>query len=65
MVPRMMTPQAGGMIKAWVESKGIQVRTSARVESIDDGPGKASGGGLLGGSPPPSRVAKRIRTPRR
>jgi NADPH-dependent 2,4-dienoyl-CoA reductase/sulfur reductase-like enzyme len=48
MVPRMMTPQAGGMIKAWVESKGIQVRTSARVESIDDGPGKASGGGLLG-----------------
>ncbi len=37
MVPRMMTPQAGGMIKQWVENKGIRVRTSAGVERIDAG----------------------------
>ena len=35
MVPRMMTPKAGGMIKAWVETKGIRVLTSASVERID------------------------------
>ncbi|MFN3985211.1 MAG: NAD(P)/FAD-dependent oxidoreductase [Rhodocyclaceae bacterium] len=35
MVPRMMTPQAGGMIKRWVEDKGIRVVTSAGVERID------------------------------
>lgn len=37
MVPRMMTPAAGGMIKRWVESKGIRVHASAGVERIDDG----------------------------
>ena len=35
MVPRMMTPKAGGMIKQWVEEKGIRVVTSAGVERID------------------------------
>lgn len=35
MVPRMMTPKAGGMIKTWVEDKGIRVLTSASVERID------------------------------
>jgi len=35
MVPRMMTPKAGGMIKRWVEEKGIRVVTSAGVERID------------------------------
>lgn len=35
MVPRMMTEAAGGMIKTWVESKGISVKTSARVDRID------------------------------
>ena len=35
MVPRMMTPKAGGMIKKWVEDKGIRVITSAGVERID------------------------------
>ena len=35
MVPRMMTPQAGGMIKKWVEAKGIRVVTSAGVERIE------------------------------
>jgi len=37
MVPRMMTPKAGTMIREWVETKGIQVRTQAGVERIDTG----------------------------
>ena len=37
MVPRMMTPKAGGMIKRWVEGKGIRVLTSAGVQRIDRG----------------------------
>jgi len=35
MVPRMMTPTAGNMIRKWVEEKGIRVRTEARVEKIE------------------------------
>ena len=35
MVPRMMGPTAGGMIKAWCEKKGVRVITGARVESIE------------------------------
>ena len=34
MVPRMMGQGAGGMIKRWVESKGIKVYTSTRVDAI-------------------------------
>jgi len=34
MVPRMMDEGAGGMIKRWVESKGVKVHTSTRVEAI-------------------------------
>lgn len=34
MVPRMMTELAGGMIKDWVQSKGVQVFTNTRVEKI-------------------------------
>ncbi|MBL8541621.1 MAG: NAD(P)/FAD-dependent oxidoreductase [Betaproteobacteria bacterium] len=34
MVPRMMTPIAGGMIRAWCEKKGVRVHTKARVMSI-------------------------------
>ena len=34
MVPRMMGPAAGGMIKAWCQKKGVDVHTGARVESI-------------------------------
>ena len=34
MVPRMMTPKAGGIIKNWVENKGVRVVTSAKVEKI-------------------------------
>jgi NADPH-dependent 2,4-dienoyl-CoA reductase/sulfur reductase-like enzyme len=41
MVPRMMGPAAGGMIKAWVESKGVTVHTGTRVESIAQGAGQA------------------------
>ena len=35
MVPRMMGPTAGGMIKDWCERKGVTVYTGARVEAID------------------------------
>ncbi len=35
MVPRMMTPEAGGMIKRWVEKKGVRVVTKAGVERIE------------------------------
>jgi len=37
MVPRMMGPGAGGMIKRWCEAKGVTVRTSTRVEAIEPG----------------------------
>lgn len=37
MVPRMMGPTAGGMIKRWVESKGVTVFTGTRVEAIESG----------------------------
>jgi NAD(P)H-nitrite reductase large subunit len=37
MVPRMMGATAGGMIKRWVERKGVVVYTSTRVESIVPG----------------------------
>ncbi len=39
MVPRMMTPEAGGMIKRWVEKKGVRVLTRAGVEFIEAGSG--------------------------
>ena len=34
MVPRMMGEGAGGMIKRWVEKKGVTVYTSTRVEAV-------------------------------
>jgi len=37
MVPRMMGPTAGGMIKAWCEAKGVTVHTGTRVEAIEAG----------------------------
>lgn len=37
MVPRMMGPGAGSMIKAWCEKKGIAVHTSTRVDAITPG----------------------------
>jgi NADPH-dependent 2,4-dienoyl-CoA reductase/sulfur reductase-like enzyme len=45
MVPRMMTPKAGNMIRKWVERKGIRVVTGAGVQRIDAGGGKP---GLVG-----------------
>lgn len=44
MVPRMMGPTAGGMIKDWCEKKGVTVHTGARVEAIERG----GSSGLLG-----------------
>jgi NAD(P)H-nitrite reductase large subunit len=35
MVPRMMGPTAGGMIKDWCEKKGVEVFTGTRVEAIE------------------------------
>jgi NAD(P)H-nitrite reductase large subunit len=35
MVPRMMGPTAGHMIKAWCEAKGVAVHTGARVDAIE------------------------------
>jgi NADPH-dependent 2,4-dienoyl-CoA reductase/sulfur reductase-like enzyme len=55
MVPRMMGPTAGGMIKSWCETKGVRVFTGARVESIAAAtqaaaapPAAGTSGGLLG-----------------
>ena len=44
MVPRMMGPVAGGMIRDWCEAKGVQVFTGTKVEAIESGAEK----GLLG-----------------
>ena len=35
MVPRMMGPEAGGLLQRWCESKGVGVRTGVAVEAID------------------------------
>ena len=35
MVPRMMGPTAGGMIRDWCEAQGVAVRTGTRVEAIE------------------------------
>jgi NAD(P)H-nitrite reductase large subunit len=35
MVPRMMGPTAGSMIKDWCETKGVVVHTGARVDAIE------------------------------
>ncbi len=37
MVPRMMGPIAGGMIRDWVQAKGVEVFTATKVESIAAG----------------------------
>lgn len=38
MVPRMMGPIAGRMIKDWCLAKGVEVFTGARVDGIEPGP---------------------------
>jgi NAD(P)H-nitrite reductase large subunit len=45
MVPRMMGPTAGGMIKQWCEAKGVAVITGAKVEALER---SAARPGLLG-----------------
>jgi NADPH-dependent 2,4-dienoyl-CoA reductase/sulfur reductase-like enzyme len=47
MVPRMMGPVAGGMIRDWCEAKGVQVFTGTKVEAITSGSAGAVKG-LLG-----------------
>jgi NADPH-dependent 2,4-dienoyl-CoA reductase/sulfur reductase-like enzyme len=42
MVPRMMDQNAGNMIKDWCIEKGVNVLTSARVNSVDEVEGKLS-----------------------
>ncbi|MFC7409890.1 NAD(P)/FAD-dependent oxidoreductase [Hydrogenophaga atypica] len=37
MVPRMMGPTAGGMIRDWCETQGVQVFTGTKVEAIQAG----------------------------
>ncbi|MFM7331961.1 MAG: NAD(P)/FAD-dependent oxidoreductase, partial [Brachymonas sp.] len=37
MVPRMMGPTAGGMIREWVQAKGVKVHTGTKVEAITPG----------------------------
>ena len=44
MVPRMMTPAAGTMIRTWCEGKGVRVHVGARVATIRTG---AAGGALV------------------
>lgn len=39
MVPRMMTPKAGGMIRQWVETQGVRVITKAGIDRIDPADG--------------------------
>ena len=48
MVPRMMGPTAGGMIRDWCEAKGVQVFTGTKVESIARAGVQGIGGKLLG-----------------
>ncbi|MEI6027894.1 MAG: FAD-dependent oxidoreductase [Betaproteobacteria bacterium] len=62
MVPRMMGPTAGGMIKDWCQKKGVQVHTGTKVVAIERGadhPAPSGGtepaaGGLL------SRIASAL-----
>jgi NAD(P)H-nitrite reductase large subunit len=39
MVPRMMTPVAGNMIRRWCEAKGVAVHVEARVTNLRQGAG--------------------------
>ncbi|TSE34999.1 NAD(P)/FAD-dependent oxidoreductase [Tepidimonas charontis] len=49
MVPRMMGPAAGGMIRRWCEAKGVAVHTGTRLERIEPGAGGALVVQLSGG----------------
>jgi len=61
MVPRMMGPTAGGMIKAWCQAKGVAVYTGARVEAIErPGPAPAAAAPLA--PPAPQGLVGKIAT---
>ncbi len=47
MVPRMMGPTAGGMIKDWCEAKGVRVYTGCRVDAIEQVSSAAASGGFF------------------
>ncbi|KLR56559.1 NAD(P)/FAD-dependent oxidoreductase [Diaphorobacter sp. J5-51] len=49
MVPRMMGPVAGSMIRDWCEHQGVQVFTGRKVERIERGEGDALRVHLSGG----------------
>ena len=51
MVPRMMGPTAGGMIKDWCEKKGVTVYTGARVEAVERPAAAAAPVATLAASP--------------
>jgi NAD(P)H-nitrite reductase large subunit len=76
MVPRMMGPTAGGMIKDWCETKGVRVFTGTRVEAIESAASAAAAappaGGLLaraaaavglGSAPAPASAAAASEAP--
>jgi NAD(P)H-nitrite reductase large subunit len=44
MVPRMMGPQAGGLLKRWCEAKGVAVHTGVAVEAIEPDGVRLGGG---------------------
>jgi NAD(P)H-nitrite reductase large subunit len=48
MVPRMMGPVAGGMIRDWCQAKGVQVFTGTRVEAISSASQSGAEKGVLG-----------------
>jgi NAD(P)H-nitrite reductase large subunit len=51
MVPRMMGPTAGTMIKLWCEKQGVTVFTGAKVEAIErPGAGASAGASSSGGN---------------
>ena len=41
MVPRMLDPIAGTMLKKWCEEKGVTVHTSTRITQLEPNPGDA------------------------
>jgi len=58
MVPRMMGPTAGGMIKDWCQAKGVAVYTGARVEAIErPGPATPAAAPAMAPAPAPATAA--------
>jgi len=49
MVPRMMGPTAGTMIRLWCEKQGVAVFTGAKVDAIERPQGGGGGAGSEGG----------------